>query len=529
MTGGRRTRALAAAIAVPVLIFVTLAAWAFASPVGSTPDDNFHLASIWCGLGDRPGICEESGNPETRLVPSPIINAPCYAYHPEASADCWHPEQPGLSEASWMNANGLYPPLFYATMSVFVGPDVVASVVTMRLFNAALAVGMLTGLFFALPRRARPALVISALASAVPLGLFIIPSTNPSSWAILASMTIWVALYGAFTTTGRRQIVLGAIAVLGAVIGAGARADAAAFAVFAVAIAAILGARRRRPLLVPLASAALVVIVSIAFFLTSGQSDVVSSGLPNENPPLSLTQQLANIVGIPILWLDAFGGSGLGWLDTAVPAVVTVLGFGAFCGAIFVGIHRVGLRRAIALTLAFAALWLVPFVLFNQSHASVGSIVQSRYLLPLMIILVGVASLAPRILHSWRGTRMLVAGAALSLAMAVALHYNIRRYTVGADSNAVDPGRDAEWWWATAPSPLAIWVIGSLAFAAVFVVLWFVLREVSDQPDIDETVAVPTTDTEASPKRVAAIRTDAEGTSGIDGPRTDAPDAQTSR
>lgn len=478
-----RPRRLAAAIAVPLLLFVTLAAWAFASPVGSSPDDNFHLASIWCGQGDRPGICEDSGNPETRLVPAPVINAPCFAYNPQASAACWHADQPGLFEASWMNANGLYPPLFYATMSVFVGGDVVASVLTMRIFNAALAVGLLTAVFFALPRRARPALVISALATVVPLGLFIIPSTNPSSWALVAAVAIWSSLYGSLVSTGRRQIVLGGLAVVGTIIGAGARADAAAFAIFGVVIAVILGARRGRPLLVPLIAAAVVVIVSVAFFLTSGQSGAVSSGLPNENPPLTLAQQLINIVGIPNLWMGAFGSSGLGWLDTAVPAVVTGLGFAVFCGAIFIGIHRLTPRRALALILAFAALWGVPFVLLAQSNAVVGSVVQSRYIMPLMVILVGVASLAPRIETAWRGPRSLVAGAALSVAMSIALHVNIRRYTVGTDSYAIDPGADAEWWWASAPSPLAVWLIGSVAFFAVFVVLWFVLRDDSAMLD----------------------------------------------
>ena len=61
--------------------------------------------------------------------------------------------------------------------------------------------------------------------------------------------------------------------------------------------------------------------------------------------------------------------------------------------------------------------------------------------------------------------------------MSLALHYNIRRYTVGTDSNAIDPGADAEWWWTAAPAPLAIWLIGSIAFTAVCVLLWLVLRK----------------------------------------------------
>jgi len=474
-----RTRHITAAIVVPVLLFVTLVCWAFASPVGSSPDDNFHLPSIWCGAGDRAGLCEASGDPDTRLVPAPVINAPCFAFRPDQSAACWNPVQPELAEATWMNANGLYPPLFYATMSVFVSDDVAASVIVMRVFNSALVVGLLSAVFFALPRRARPALAVSVLASAVPLGLFIVPSTNPSSWAFASAAVVWIALYGALLTQGRRQITLGALAILGAILGAGARADAAVFAVFGVILAAVLGVRRDRKLLIPSIAAILITIISLAFFFSASQGDAISSGLPTDNPPLSVSQHLSNLVEVPALWLGAFGATGLGWLDTVLPAVVTALAFGVFCASVFIGLHRLAPRRAIAVALAFAALWLVPFVLLAQSRAVVGEIVQSRYLLPLVVILLGVASAGQRMISAWSGPRAFVAGVALTAAMSFALHDNIRRYTFGADGNAVDPGAGAEWWWAAAPSPLTIWIVGTLAFAAILAVLWLELRDLT--------------------------------------------------
>jgi len=495
----------ASAIAIPILLLITIFSWAFSSPVASSPDDHFHLPSIWCGLGDREGICEPSGDADTRMVPSPVISAPCFAFHPTESAACWAYDAPGMSEASWMNARGLYPPLFYAVMSVFVGPDVATSVIAMRIFNSALIVGLFTAVFFALPRRLRPALVVSALACSVPLGLFLFASTNPSSWAIAAAATVWVCLYGTTKTSGRRQWALGGLAVLATLMGAGARADAAVFAVFAVFIAALLGLRRRGPFLVPGISAGLVVLVSALFFLSAGQSGAISTGLPTDNPPLTLGQHVSNLLGIPVLWFGAFGSSGLGWLDTIPPAVVSTLAFGVFAAAIFVGIRRLGVRRGVALAAAFAALWVVPFFLLAQSHATVGSEVQSRYLLPLMLILVGVASASPRTAAEWRGPRSLVAGGALAVAAAVALHTNIRRYTVGVESNAIDPGVDAEWWWTGVPSPLAVWLIGSLAFAAVFVLLWLCLKTPSVERLSPESAGL------AAPARESATAPSPEG------------------
>jgi hypothetical protein len=474
-----------ASIAVPLLLLLTLLSWSFASPVGSSPDDDFHLPSIWCGLGDRDGICEQSGEPDTRMVPGPVINGPCYAFHPEQSADCWNPTTVDMVEAVWMNARGLYPPVFYAVMSLFVGPDVSTSVIAMRVFNSVLAVGLLTAVFFALPRGTRPALLISVVATSVPLGLFVFASTNPSSWALLSAAIVWVSLYGAMRSTGRRQLILSGLAVVATLIGAGARADAGVFAVFGVLLAAILTVRRGRPPLVPVIAATLVVAISLIFYLTSGQGGVLASGLPNENPALSGSQHLSNLFELPQLFMGAFGSAGLGWLDTQLPASVYAFGFGVFCAAVFIGIRRLTTRRGVALVIAAAAVWAVPLVLLAQSRSVVGATVQSRYILPLLIILVGVASLSPRILRAWRGPRALVAALALALAMSLALHDNIRRYTVGQDSNALDPGAGAEWWWSAGPSPLTVWLVGSVAFAAALALVWLVLRRLEDPPPND--------------------------------------------
>lgn len=494
--GTRHRLRRAGIFAVPILLFITLVSWAFASPVGSSPDDNFHLPSIWCGLGDRDGVCEDSGDAETRLVPESVATAACYAFHAAESAACWNPSETDMTEAAWMNAVGLYPPLFYTTMGLFVGEDVQTSVLTMRVVNSLLIVGLLTGVFFALPGRVRPALLVSTLAAAVPLGLFVIASTNPSSWAFASAATVWVCLYGATRVTGRRQLLLCGLAIVGTVMGAGARADAAIYAVFGVILAAVLGARRGRSMIVPGIAAGLVILISLAFYLTAGQSGTVVSGLPNENPPLTGGQLFANLLGVPSLWWGAFGGNGLGWLDTVPPMMVPVLAFGVFAAAIFIGIHHLTVRRGIAVAMAFGALWLVPFVLLYQSRAVVGTEVQSRYLLPLIIVLLGVASLMRRADREWGGPRLLVAGLSLTAAMSLALHFNIRRYTVGAESAAIDPGAGAEWWWTGVPSPMAVWIIGSLSFAGVFVVLWLLTHR-ETQLDGLSAVGAPSTDTPA--------------------------------
>ncbi|WP_454169907.1 DUF2142 domain-containing protein [Microbacterium paulum] len=484
MRSGSATRRLLLAILIPVLAFTSLAAWAFSSPVGSSPDDDFHLAAIWCGLGERPGLCEDPGDGTThRLIPASLPTAPCYAFHPEQSGGCWVADTPGLTMVVRANADGLYPPVFYATMSLFAGSDPQTSVIIMRLFNAIFAVLLLTATFFALPRWMRPALVISVLATSVPLGVFVYASTNPSAWAMLSAAVVWISFYAATQTLGRQRWTLAGLAVLGGFIGAGARADAAVYACFAIVLALILGLRRtRRGLLFPLGSAALIIVMAVAFYLTAGQGGAVVSGMTEGNPPLTASQLLSNFLEIPSLWSGAVGGWNLGWLDTRLPAAVSVLVMMVVAGVLFVGVRRVDPRRAIALALALAALWIVPFVLLYQSRIVVGTIVQPRYLLPLMVIALGIASLRRDAEQAWSGTRTVLAGGALTFAFAVSLQFNIQRYTTGVDRSSIDPGAGAEWWWTGAPAPLAVWIVGSLAFAAVIAMLAFALPRPEREP-----------------------------------------------
>ncbi|WP_152545338.1 hypothetical protein [Microbacterium sp. CH12i] len=51
------------------------------------------------------------------------------------------------------------------------------------------------------------------------------------------------------------------------------------------------------------------------------------------------------------------------------------------------------------------------------------------------------------------------------------MFYNIRRYTTGLDTISPDPGANAEWWWPGAPAPLVVWIVGTLSFGILVVLL----------------------------------------------------------
>ena len=67
---------------------MTLLAWGMASAPGSSPDDNYHMASIVCARGVSSRCAEVTGDPTMRVIPWEVNAISCYAFHSESSAGC---------------------------------------------------------------------------------------------------------------------------------------------------------------------------------------------------------------------------------------------------------------------------------------------------------------------------------------------------------------------------------------------------------------------------------------------------------
>ena len=475
----RRWR-LASFILVPVLALLAIMAWGLSSPVGSSPDDDFHLASIWCGQGVNDSGCRSGTSDAERVVPRDlVIDSVCYAFNPDASASCQGNDfgvNPGDTiQSPRGNFTGLYPPVYYFAMSTFAGPNIENSVLLMKLANSLLFVGLTAALFWLLPLQRRQTLVWSLLVSLVPLGMFIIPSTNPSGWAVLSAGTLWLSLVGYLESTGRHRIGLGVIALIATIIGAGSRADAAIYAGLAVAIALFLTYRRTREWMLAAIVPVALLALAMVFFFSAGQGAAVSSGLaPEHVAPVDspIVLALANLINIPTLWAGVFGFTGLGWLDTVMPSSVWFAGLSVFSGAVLIGLSARVPRKALAVIVVVGSLIVIPTVLLVQSNSIVGANVQPRYILPLIVILAGLVlfqSVETRIrivpVQKW------IIIVALALSNAIALHTNIRRYVTGADVPSVDLDSGAEWWWNIPFSPMFVWVVGSVTFAAILIIV----------------------------------------------------------
>lgn len=411
------------------------------------------------------------------MIPEQIASsAICYAYKPDVSAAC-QAEYPvsGEPDMVWANRGnfeGLYPGLFYGVTGLMASPAIEFSAIAMRIFSAVLCIGLVTALFLLLPLHRRSTLVWSWLISIVPLGVFTIASNNPSSWAVISGGTLWIALVGFFETAGKQRIGLAIVAVLAVLIGAGSRADAAVYAGLAAVIASILTFERSRrwwlSALLPLG----VMVIAVLFYFSSFQGAVaasgssMSSGGGQKNPLILLA---SNILNLPLLWAGVFGHEGigdwgLGWLDTPMPGVVTVGALVCFGAVLFAGFKSTSLRKNLALAAVGFALLFFPLYVLYQAHAIVGAEVQPRYILPLIVMLAGVALLVVKNNGmKFSSLQRYFVATVLTVAHGVALHYNLRRYITGMDVGNWNLDADIEWWWGGF-SPMLVWGLGTVAF-----------------------------------------------------------------
>jgi hypothetical protein len=493
----------------PVLAFIALSAWAFASPLGAGPDDDYHLVSIWCG-GDGSEQCDPGSEDSNRVMPSAFENVACYAQDGARSAACqndvWSTWDGDPVELSRGNFGGEYPPVYYATMNLFAGSDMQVSALLMRILNAALFVGLATALAVLLPAARRSTLLWGWLIALVPLGMFLIPSNNPSGWAITGVGTAFLALLGWFETTGRRRWALGALYLVGMLMASGARGDAAVYAFGAtVAIIVLTWSPSRdwwRWAILPGVGMA----IALLFFAIAGQSGVGSIGFTGggsatipvegdttgEEAPLSGFALAAyNLLMLPFLWTGVWGSWGLGWLDTQLPAIVVWAATAAFIVVGFAGFGRLNGRKAFALSGVLFVLIALPVYVLTVGGDKVGANLQPRYLLPLIVLFTFLLLVDParRNLRFTRPQTLVVLGA-LAVANLVALQVNIRRYVTGADQQGLNLDAGAEWWWDGFPvGPTAVWVIGALAYAGLLAVLWSALRTTRGEAPVEASPA----------------------------------------
>jgi hypothetical protein len=464
------------AVACCVALVLVGLAWALASPLGSIHDEDFHLASIWCEAGDA-ALCQRTGMPieegiERVLVVPELGRMSCWGQSWDASAACQTAIRARSEETPGRANDGLYPDGFYRFMSLFATSNIERSVVLMRAISWLVALLLLASAAFLASRDLRRAFTIGAFTTLVPLGVFAFASTNPSGLAIAGVAAYWCATYTFLSLQPARRRAAAAalaLAVASCLVALGSRADAGIFLAVASLTVWISTEGHRRELLLRSLLPAGVAVVGLAFALNGTQTQRWAGGLGVEEDNSLAAKLFESALDLPRIALGALGPAELVW--TPLPPLVSALMLLAFGGAVTLGLGAASREKWLALAVAAGAVVVASMVVLVS-----GQNVQARYVLPLLPVVAATALVAPRIgspVGIGRGQLMLIGGAVV-IAHGAALHRTIRRFVTGIDEGGPDLGESAEWWWSAGPGPMAVWLVGSCAFA-VAVVCAFVL------------------------------------------------------
>jgi len=323
----------------------------------------------------------------------------------------------------------------------------------------------------------RSAVTVTSAVVLVPLGLFIVPSTNPSSWTVTGLIFLWafgLALAQRTSWRSRRTWLLVVATCLSAFLAIGSRVDASAFVALVVIVVFVLTgwskARASWISFVVLLVLATIGLVQFATFGAPGGDDGGRMG--GAEPGLGLF--LTNVVYLPVYVIGAVGGMALGWNDTVLPPLVGVFGLLAVGALMARGLQDVPRPKGIALLVALGATAAVPLVFLQREGLGVGEVVQARYLLPLMLVLMLTLSLRVPYSRTTDGGLPLpgvlawVIGLGVAAAASVSLWVHAHRYAAGNERGLFDIDLILEWT-GLVPVPLPVTVGVGVVASVIFV------------------------------------------------------------
>ena len=463
---------------------VTLGSWALASPPGSGPDDEYHLSSIWCSRGYRIQFCEKSSAIYEAKIPLQLHRngGPrtifCYAGDSKISASCIRGldvEAVTKLESSKRFNTSSTASNFYKSNGFLVSSNVNRSILTMRFLQILIFFVLISFAIYSSGER-KWAVLLALFVGMVPVGLFIVPSTNPSSWAITGVASAGICVMNFFISLKKSHRVTAVIGFIVAVLFTrNIRNDINIMFAICITLGAISGFVIRqtdRSLKFDRAKS-----IKLAFFAAPGLLYIhlkVFSLYPWRIAKFILGGSFYSFSNdSPQAFLGFLGGSiQLGSADFAPPPVVLTLMSVGFITFIVTTARFVPLKVKISSGLGLSSLF------FFSYWFSVGSIgLASRYIMALY--LVSLVTFSASAVTSRRSANFNFSKSSLvtifltiSLGQSLSLHQSIRRYITGTNISGWNLNKGAQWWWTHGPSPLSIWMIGSVAFStALFIVL----------------------------------------------------------
>ena len=479
-----------------VAVIAASLAWVVSSPVGSSPDEDFHVGSMWCPPPVDETGCQISTKDGEKAVMVPQSLAKeyvtCYAFDHDNSAQCAlnASDEELAPTLRWDDGN--YPWGYYQFAHLFVQHSTNRAVLALRAFNALLAIGLLGAIIALADSGLRRAISVALTVAWLPMGFYFIAGMNPSSWAMTGTFAFAAALLASTRSEGRRRVGLVACALAGAVLACTSRGDSAFFLfVITVALAFAVPLSRR---IVP--EACLACVASAVGIWVMSRTNVAASHLASGSNVSGESWwhiMYLNVSALPD-YLRGFVGYlfGPGWNDVSYQGTVSSGASLVVVALLAWSLRSLSWRRVLSALVVAGAITGVPVVIGMRGHFSNVEVYQPRYMLPLFAVFLlmllapspardeGGRSLGSRPFRVPQGVAGRVGtglvAAVWALTNARALYLVIERYAFGhtahgmpIDLSTRNLSDGNEWWWPNAPvGPMTVWVMGALAgFVAI--------------------------------------------------------------
>lgn len=472
------------AILASALFLLVLVCWAFAAPIGAGGDSDFHISSIWCGQGERKGLCEERGSYETGYQARvPFMFQMCNGRPIEFLPGCAEvnakPDMQFLRTAT-PDKVGLY----YKIMSYVVSQNTHQSILTIRVINALISSLVLLALLVVCKGRVRSAVVASWTVGLVPLGVQFFSSVNPRGWSYLAVFSSWAFLASALEggKLSKQSVIAYTLSAVTALLAFTTRVDNSLFVIFSCAIVVI------AHILKSLSLTKKTIIFSTVSFLTiaimiryiTQLSNVFSFQLQSSisGSRFFLMQLVHGPEFLAQAWGYNVGQQGNG------PGIIGIIGLSIFAISLAFSLNRGNLIQIIGV----AVITLFMISVHMRGSIAIGELIPASgdYVTALTVFLLGFSiwkSTTKLELHTSRGGRITIISL-LAFSHAIALYsymefYVKRGFEIGTFKTV---SLEQQWWWQTDISPNFVYWIGSIAFAPF---LYFMLATVN-QHVLDE-------------------------------------------
>ncbi len=475
-----------------IFLCITFVCWSLASPLGSSPDETFHIINIWCAEGTSDTRCLKT---ETQVAGNFGLTKIDYSSCVLARTDDFRLCDEAKSFYSQMRTE-TYPNGYYRIMNVFNSLPNSLGLLAIRFSNGIFASLMMIAQLYLLGRKQKIAWLTSFTLTLIPMSIFLLSSIHPHAWGIIGCTHGWMflltALKGNYAGRFKYYFSWAAWFVSGSIC-LSSRYDTFLF-FLASSVLTVLATQETFKGIVTRRlfwTSAVTSLVGVLFVL---RIPIVRKVLRFPFDPLVNEYTNSTWVGVWVVRafaipVEILGSGVLGQNFVLMPPLVWILGSACIAAALAFGTVHISRKQISIFAISLSLLFYIIIWLNDEMDRDLENM-NGRYIVALIPFIIGLfvyLSDSPVQMMEVRNLRFIVI-AFLSAANSISIRTLLDRSISGEFNEfSILPLQldQADWWWVGIPfGPNFIWALATIAFFRFLTLVWSTIPNV--QPTYNE-------------------------------------------